>query len=225
VADVDLIPAEYVKLQLTRRLTRRLLIASVSVALIVGAMFLTLKLAASFERSNIARLDKEKQVSSRTKAEADGYRQRKLLAEKQLAELDELLGGDRLRLLLQAIDAAHNDSVWLDELRLLRRDPAAAVAIASPTGAAASALIVPPAQAVPGPGVAAAPPAGREQRVELIGHATNHTRVAEFMRALSSQPGIAEVRLLDTGLGSYNNTPVIDLTLLLLVDGNKGKPR
>ena len=45
------------------------------------------------------------------------------------------------------------------------------------------------------------------------------------MRSLSSQPGIAEVRLLDTGLGSYSNSPVINLTLMLLVDDKVRKPR
>jgi hypothetical protein len=69
------------------------------------------------------------------------------------------------------------------------------------------------------------PPAGIEQRVEIVGHATNHTRLAEFMRSLGSQPGIVEVRLLDTALGSYSGNPVIDLTLMLLVDEKAGKPR
>ena len=45
------------------------------------------------------------------------------------------------------------------------------------------------------------------------------------MRSLGSQPGIAEVRLLNTGLGSYRNSPVIDLTLMLLVDDKVRKSR
>jgi hypothetical protein len=224
VADVDLIPAAYSKAQLVRRRVRKFLIACVSIVVVVGAARLALNLLMSFEKLSIARLEKEGQISTRSKAEADNYRQQKLLAEKQLAELDELRGRDRLRLLLQAIDAAYNDSIWLDELRFFRRDHVPTGNMSSLPGGAHSGIIVVPSQNVT-VSVATPPPAGIEQRVEIVGHATNHTRLAEFMRSLSSQPGIAEVSLLDTGLGSYRNGPVIDLTLMLLVDDKAHKPR
>ena len=227
MADVDLIPADYSKAQLVRRRVRQLLIACVSVVVVVGVARLALNLVMSSEKLNIARLEKEGQLSARSKAEADNYRQQKLLAENQLAELDELRGRDRLKLLLQAIDAAYNDSVWLDELRFFRRDPVPSVPtgnMSSLPGGARSGIIVVPRQNVPVSG-AAPPSAGIEQRVEIVGHATNHTRLAEFMRSLSNQPGIADVRLLNTGLGSYGNSPVIDLTLMLLVDDKVPKPR
>jgi len=191
---------------------------------VIGVARLALNLVMSFERLNIARLEKESQISVQSKAEADVYRQQKVLAEKQLAELDELRGRDRLRLLLRAIDAAYSDSIWLDELRFFRRDHLPSGNMNTLPGGARSAIIVVPRENVPVPG-AAPPPAGIEQRVEIIGHATNHTRLAEFMRSLSSQPGIADVRLLDTGLGSYSNSPVIDVTLMLLVDDKALKPR
>ena len=223
MADVDLIPADYLNARLVQRRVRQLLIACVCVGVVVGAARLALNLAMSHEKLSLARLEKEGQVSARSKAEADNYRQQKLLAEKQLAELDELRGRDRLRLLLQAIDAAHSDSVWLDELRFFRLDLVANGKTSSLPGVRSDIIVV-PRQNVPVSG-APPPPAGIEQRVEIIGHATNHTRLAEFMRSLSSQPGIAEVRLLDTGLGSYANSPVINLTLLLLVDDKLRKPR
>ena len=224
MADVDLIPADYSKVQLVRRRVRQLLIACVSVVIVVGAVRLALSLVMSFESFSIARLETEGQILTRSKAEADGYRQQKLLAEKQLAELDELRGRDRLRSLLQAIDAAYSDSIWLDELHFFRRDQVATGNMSSLPGGAHSDIIVVPRQNVVASG-AAPPPTRMEQRVEIIGHATNHTRLAEFMRGLSSQPGITEVRLLDTGLGSYSNSPVIDFTLMLLVDDKAGKPR
>jgi Fimbrial assembly protein (PilN) len=224
VADVDLIPADYTKAQLVRRRVRQLLLACVSVVVIAGVARFALDLVTSSEKVNIARLEKEGQLSTRSKIEADNFRQQKLLAEKQLAELDELRGGDRLRLLLQAIDAAYSDSIWLDELRFFRRDPVPTGNTKSLPGGERSGIIVVPRQNVPVSG-AVAQPAEIEQRVEIIGHATNHTRLAEFMRRLGSQPGIAEVRLLDTGLGSYSNSPVINLTLMLLVDDKVRKPR
>jgi hypothetical protein len=77
---------------------------------------------------------------------------------------------------------------------------------------------------VPVPGAATSRPSV-EQRAEIVGHATDHTRLAEFMRSLSAQPGIADVRLLDTGLRTYTNTQVIDLNLTLLIDDRSGRPQ
>jgi hypothetical protein len=222
VADVDLIPADYSKKQLVRRRMRQLLIGGVAIVVVVGAVRLALSLAMSFENLSIARLTTEGQIATRSKAEADGYRQRTRLAEKQLAELDELRGRDRLRSLLQAIDAAYSDSIWLEELHFFRRDQVPAGNMSSLPGGAHSDIIVVPRQDVVAAG--SAPPSTRlEQRVEIIGHATNHSRLAEVMRRLSGQPGISEVRLQDTGLGSYRNVPVIDFTLMLLVDDKAGK--
>ena len=223
MADIDLIPADYAKLALVRRRMKPLLMALIALALVVGLARLALYLLVSFENANIAQLQKEGQISARTKAEADNFRQQKQLAEKQLAELDELRGRDRLRLLLRAIDAAYSDSIWLEQLRFFRRDLPTGD-LSSLPGGGRSGIIVVPKENIPTPGAAPAP-AGVEQRAEIIGHATNHTKLAEFMRGLGSQPGIAEVRLVDTGLGSYANMPVIDLTLMLLVDDKARRPQ
>lgn len=224
MADVDLIPADYAKVRRVERRVRQLLIACVVVVAVVGAVRLALSMAISFERLSIVRLEAEGQTITRSKAEADDYRRQKLLAEKQLAELDELRGRDRLRLLLQAIDAAYSDSIWFDELHFFRSDQVAAGRTSSLPGGAHSDIIVLPATSVVALGVASAP-TRMEQRAQIVGHAMNHTRLAEFMRGMSSQPGIIEVRLLDTGLGSYNSSPVVDVTLLLLVDDEAGKSR
>jgi hypothetical protein len=224
VADVDLIPADYTKAQLVRRRVKQLLIACVSAIVVVGVARIALSQAISFEKLSIARLEKEGQVSTRNKAEADKFRQQKLLAETQLAELDELRGRARLGLLLRAIDAAYSDRIWFDELRFFRPDPVATGNTTLLPRGGRSGIIVVPTQNGPASGLAA-PPARIEQRVALVGHATDHTRLAEFMRSLGSQPGIGEVRLLDTGLGSYGNSPVIDLTLMLLVDDKMRKLR
>jgi len=45
------------------------------------------------------------------------------------------------------------------------------------------------------------------------------------MRGLAKQPGIADVRLVATGLGSYASMPVIDLTLMLLIDDKVRGPQ
>lgn len=223
MADIDLIPADYAKLALARRRMKPLLMALIAVALAVGLARLALTLLVSFENANIAQLQKQAQISARTQAEADNFRQQKQLAEKQLAELDELRGRDRLRLLLRAIDAAYSDSIWLEQLRFFRRDLPTGDLSSLPGGGRSGIIVVPKAN-IPAAGAGPAP-AGVEQRAEIVGHATNHTKLAEFMRRLGGQPGIAEVRLVDTGLGSYANMPVIDMTLMLLVDDKARRPQ
>ena len=223
MADIDLIPADYAKRTRVRRRMKPLAMALVAVALVLGLARGALHLLISFENANIAQLQKENQIAARSKAEADNFRQQKQLAERQLAELDELRGRDRLSLLLRAIDAAYSDSVWVDQLRFFRRDPAVGETSSLPGGGRTGIIVVPKGN-VPVPGAAPAP-AGIEQRAEIVGHATSHTKLAEFMRGLGSQPGIAEVRLVDTGLGSYATVPVIDLTLVLLVDDKARRPQ
>jgi len=224
VADFNLIPADYSKAQFVRRCVSQLLIACVSVVVVVSVARLVLNQMMSSEKTNIARAEKEQQILAKSKAEADSYRQQILLAESKLAELDELRGRDRLSLLLQAIDAAYSDSIWFDELRFSQRDLVATGNISSLRGGARSDIIVGPKQ---NGSVASAgrPLATVGQRVAIIGHATNYTRLAEFMRSLGSQPGIAAVRLQDTSLGNYSNSTVINLTLMLLVDDKVRKPR
>lgn len=217
MADIDLIPADYAKRALVRRRVKPLLLALIVVALAVGLARLALYQLVSLENANVAQLQKEGQIVARSQAEADNFRQQKQLAEKQLAELDELRGRDRLKLLLRAVDAAYNDSIWLDQVRFFRRElPAGSTAL--PGGGRTGIIVAPKPGAAPAPAVV-------EQRAEIVGHAASHTRLAEYMRALGSQPGIAEVRLVDTGLGSYANVPVIDLTLMLLVDEKARRPQ
>ena len=223
MADIDLIPADYAKLALVRRRAKPLLIALVALALAVGVARLTLHLLVSSENASIVRLQNEGRISARSNAEADHFRQQKQMAEKQLAELHELRGQDRMGLLLRAIDAAYSDSIWLDQLRFFRRDLPTGDLNALP-GGARSGIIVVPKENIPAPGAGPAH-SGVEQRAEIVGHAASHTKLAEFMRGLGSQPGIVEVRLVDTGLGSYASTPVIDLTLMLLVDDKARRPQ
>jgi hypothetical protein len=216
VADIDLIPAAYLRRRLVERQVRRFLIVAIAMAALVGGARMALNRVTASETATVARLHRAVEIYSQTEAKADGYRQQRKMAETRLTQLDELRGRDRLKVLLQAVDTAYSPSIWLDELRYLRRENAAA----TPITAAGSTLLV-----VPKDNPAAAGRPNFEQRVEIVGHAIDHTRLAEFMRTLSTQPGIADVRLLDTGLRSYTNTQVIDLSLTLLIEDKPGAPQ
>lgn len=213
MADVDLIPGDYGKGRLVRRRVRQLAGACIAVAVVVGAARAAIGGAMALERSSITRLTKDGEMSARAKSEADAYRRQSVLAEKQLAELEVLRGGDRLRLLMQAIDNAWVEGIWMDEIRFSR--PAGGTSTALPAGGQTGILVVPK------PGAVA--PETPMQLVELVGHAANHTRLAEFMRSLGAQPGVAEVRLQDSSLGAHAGTPVVDLTLHLVLQQKAGR--
>jgi hypothetical protein len=219
VADIDLIPAAYLKRRLVERQVRRFLIVAIVMAALVGGARVALNRALASETATVARLQRAVEIYSQTEARADGFRLQRKIAETRLTQLDELRGRDRLKVLLQAVDTAYSPSIWLDELRYLRRENAPAAA--TPVTAAGSTLLVIPKDNP----AAAANRRNFEQRVEIVGHAIDHTRLADFMRTLSSQPGIADVRLLDTGLRSYTNTQVIDLSLTLLIEDRPGVPQ
>jgi hypothetical protein len=199
MAELDLIPADYAQRQNLRRRLRRFALALVLLACLLGLARSALHFLTSAEKIEVARLRGQEQLLAQTKAKVEDYRSRKLATEKQLTALDELRGRDRLRLFLKAVDAAFVENVWFDEMRYYRRD------------------IPAPAKNVPDP-AAAGRGADIEQRVEIVGHAINHATLAEFMRRLEGQPGIADVSLVDTRPRAYPNTIVIDLKLSLLID-------
>ena len=219
MADIDLIPAAYLKRQLAQRLVRRFLLAVITAAALVGGARVALNRVIESEKATVASLHRSVKIYEQTEAKADGFREQRKISETRLSQLDELRGRFRLRILLQAIDTAYNRNIWLDELRYVRRENMPAPK--PPAGGAVSTAPVPPKGNVPVPGAAASRPSV-EQRVEIVGHATDHTRLAEFMRNLSAQPGIANVLLLDTSLRAYGNTQVIDLSLTMLIDDKFG---
>jgi hypothetical protein len=199
MAELDLIPADYAQRQSLRRRLKRFSAALVVLACLLGLARSALHFLTSAEKSEVARLQGQEQILAQTKAKVEDYRGRKLATEKQLTALDELRGRDRLRLFLKAVDAAFVENVWFDEMRYHRRDiPAPAKNVRDPAATGKGADI--------------------EQRVEIVGHAINHATLAEFMRRLEGQPGIADVSLVDTRPRAYPNTIVIDLTLSLLID-------
>ena len=217
MATLDLIPADYAQRQLLRRRVRRFAAAVVSLACLVALARLTLHFLSSIEKGEVARLRIQEQLVTQGKTRMEEYRNRKLATQQQLIALDELRGRDRLRLFLKALDAAHVENVWLEEIKYYRRDNLAAGNPDSPPGIARAGILVVPEKSAPQPGTAGTGP-DVEQRVGITGQAANHATLAQFMRRLEGQPGIADVSLLDTSRRSYSNALLIEMKLSLLVD-------
>jgi Tfp pilus assembly protein PilN len=212
MADIDLIPKQYVLKRLLRRRLRGLVMTLLVLACALGAARAALWLAASHEQHEIARLRKNEVNAAQTKARMQDYVQQKTDAQQKLKTLAEARGRGRTDLLLGALDAAYLPGVWLDEIRFYRTG--------APQGVPAAASGASTAASPPAPGAASAntPVAtSAHQRVELVGHAVDHSRIANLMTRLSAQPSVSQVQLLDTTTRTYSTATIIDFRVALAV--------
>jgi hypothetical protein len=203
MSELDLIPRDYARKQLLRRRLRWAMAVFASLACLVVLTRSVLGVLVADERQQVSRLQAKKLLWQQSKAKTEEYTSQVLATEKQLSALDDLRGRDHLRLFLEALDAAYVEKVWFDEIKYYRRQTAN-------VAPAQKGAVVPAAQRM-------------EQRAGMTGHAMNHVTLAEFMRKLETQPGVAEVSLLDTSPRQYPHALVIDFKLALLIDQKRGK--
>ncbi len=211
MGEMDLIPGDFRQGLRKRRQLRLFVTACLAVLACIALGWAGLTWLIWRGQGELARLQQQESLSQQNKARATEYTQQKQLIESQLAALDELRGRDRVAAFLRAIDAAHGEGIWFDSMRFLRR--AGTSTLNNLPGATNSGLIVAPA--TPGSTTQATE---LGQGVDIVGHAFNHSLLADFMRKLGAQPGIADLRLIDTSLRNYTTTQVIDFSLTLQLD-------
>lgn len=199
-----MIPGDYRQGLFGRRLLRRFIVACVVVLCCIGLARMLLGYLIWRENVQVVHLEQQEQVIEQNKARTEEFRQQKQVTEQQLAALNKLRGRDRVALFLRSIDDVYIEGVWLDSLHFMRRNGTGTL---QAPGAVNSGIIVVPNGAVQSLQI--------NQGAEMIGHAMNHTRLAEFMRNLGKQPTVADLRLIDTGTRNYTNIQVVDFNLSL----------
>lgn len=204
-----MIPGDYRQGRSGRRLLRRFIVACVVVLCCIGLSRMLLGYLIWRENVQVVRLEQQEQVVEQNKARAEEFRQQKQVTEQQLAALNKLRGRDRVALFLRSIDNAYIEGVWLDSLHFMRRRGTGSL---QAPGAVNSGIIVVQK------GAETAESLQMNLGVEMIGHAMNHTRLAEFMRNLGKQSTVADLRLIDTGTRNYTNFQVVDFNLSLQLD-------
>jgi Tfp pilus assembly protein PilN len=207
MSEMDMIPGDYRQGRSDRRLLRRFIVACVVVLCCIGLTMMLLGYLIWRENVQVVRLEQQAQVIEQNKARTEKFRQQKQVTEQQLAALNKLRGRDRVAQFLRSIDNAYIEGVWLDSLHFMRRNGTGKL---QAPGAVNSGIIVVPN--------GAAQPLEIEQGAELIGHAMNHTKLAEFMRNLGNQAAVTDLRLIDTSTRSYTNIQVVDYKLSLQLD-------
>jgi hypothetical protein len=208
MSEFDLIPPDYVRGRMLKRRIKWSIVALASVAGLVALGWLGLHSLVSLENGEVVRLQEQGRLMALGKAKEEEVRQRSQAAAHQLEVLDELRGRDRVLMFIHAIDAAHVEGVWFDEIRFARR------AVGGPEAGKA-----------PDPKGRAEKPPEIEQVAEITGHAVTHSTLAEFMRALARQPGIAAMRLIDSGMSASGDLQAVGARISLRVDNKaRGRP-
>ncbi|MDO9393104.1 MAG: hypothetical protein Q7T42_03905 [Methylotenera sp.] len=205
MGNMDLIPEDYRQDMGLRRMVRNFIVACLVVVCGIGLAKAAFTYLIWRENAHVVRLEQQEQVSQQNKSKTEEYRQQKQVTEQQLAALTELHGNDRVTLFLHAIDNAYTEGVWFDSLRFMRRSSTGT--LDNVPGAANAGIIVAPDNAET--------PQSLEVNhgAEIIGHAINHSVLAEFMRKLGTETSVADLRLIDTGTRSYTTMQVVDFKL------------
>ena len=206
---MDLIPDDYRHHLDLRRAVRNFITACVVVLACIGLIKMLLTYLIWRENVQVVRLEQQENVLEQNKAKTETYRQQKQVTEQQLAALNELRGRDRVAIFLQAIDSAYAEGIWFDNLRFMRRSSTGT--LDNVPGAVNTGIIVVPANAETPQSLEV------DHGAEIVGHAVNHSMLAEFMRKLGTQASVADLRLIDTGTRNYTTMQVVDFNLALQV--------
>ncbi len=213
MSEFNLMPPDYVRGKMLRRRIKWSMVALAAVASLVALGWLGLRSLVSMENNEVARLKEQGRISALGKTKEEEVRQRAQATAHQLEVLDELRGRDRVLMFIKAIDAAHVEGVWFEEMRFSRRGAPGSIEAGGAAGKA------------PDPKGQAAKPPAIEQVAEIAGHAVNHSMLAEFMRSLARQPGIAAMHLIDSGMSTSGNIQAIGARISLRVDDQaRGRP-
>lgn len=209
MADIELIPADYTRARaLRQRLLRAALAIAVLVAAAVGARsWLAWRMAA--ERPLVKQLAAREATVLQQGQRLVALRAEKAAAVVRLEGLRTLQDGGAWLGLALAIDRAWTPKVWLAGMAQQRE-----LHFAAPAAA--------PAGVPPGAKVAEPPQPQVRNRFEIEGHGMDHSAVTEFMRAVASQPGLASVRLEETGLRRMGTIDVVDFRLSGVISAASG---
>lgn len=210
-----MIPGDYRQGRSGRFLLRRFIMACVVVLCCIGLARMLLGYLIWRENVQAVGLEQREQVVEKNKARTEEFRQQKQVTEQQLAALNKLRGRDRVALFLRSLDDAYIEGVWLDSLHFMRRHGTGTL---QAPGAANSGIIVVQK------GAETAESLQMNLGAEMVGHAMNHTRLAEFMRNLGKQSTVADLRLINTGTRNYTNIQVVDFNLSLQLNEKVQEP-
>lgn len=223
---VDLIPRDYRRSLRLRRWLRGFGCACAGVALLTGLARAGLAYLVGAEQAQLVEFRQFEAATGAHRAKLAELHKRRAAAERQVKALEILRGRAVIGELFFAIDTAMTGKVWFDELSFAREGE---VTEAKPEARESGYFILIP-QDKPAGAAQGGKPAGErawlaQQRAQIRGHALDHTALAEFINRLDGQPGIGQVRLVDTSARVYSSVQVVDFRLAASLGPRQGAPR
>ncbi len=225
---VDLIPLDYRRTRRLSRWLRSLCWACAVAAALVGAARLGLAHLVRAEHTELAALRRLQAITAAHRAKLADLQGRVSSAERQVKALATLRDPTVLGELFFAIDTATTGRVWFNEFSFTRNgEPVDARSVAREAGR----FIPVPASAGNAqggqPAAVTAAAGGRRawQRAQIHGQAPDHSTLAEFINRLGGQPGIAQVRLIDTSARSYPGRQIVEFELAAVLEPRPEAPR
>ena len=223
---VDLIPEDYRRSQRLRKWLRTFCWACAGVAVLIGVGRLGLAYLVRAEQARLEEARRVEAASGTQRARLAQLRARVDKAGQRLRALEILRGPAAIGELFYAVDAAMAGKVWFSEFGFAREGE---IAEARPQAQQVGYFILIPKEKPAGAARGAAGTAGQawrsKLRVQIRGQARDHSALAEFIQRFGGQPGIAEVRLVDTSARSYSNLKVVDFQLAAALGARPGAAR
>jgi Tfp pilus assembly protein PilN len=218
MADIDLIPQAYRDSLRTRRTLRNYLLVCVLLLGVVAALRGTLYYFSDTLQPEIARLKTKEALSVQQLAQLDQLRATKQKAETQWQILQGLRGKPIIDQLFGAVDKALPGSLWFDDLKYMREGQF--VDVKPETKNVGYFIVIPKDEKNP----AAGEQAWRVARhVEIHGQAADHKTLTGFIGNLSIQPGISNVKLMNTMPHEYGANQTTEFTVVATIDSGVPK--
>jgi hypothetical protein len=217
MADLNLIPPDYIWQQHVRRVLWLFLYGIGGLIVLVIAARIALGAASNYEKSRAERLRTGEVLMQEKKIEYEALADRKEQLQLRLDMLVQLQGGPPAREMFTVIDRAINDSVWFTKLGFLRADEEDEK---KPKGTPTGYFVVVPKE---GTEAAQEKPAENTGHINIRGMALGHSALAEFVDELVAQPQIKSVRVKNTSSRKYLQTSVIEYELIAVMISDKAK--
>ena len=214
MADIDMIPRSYREALRVDRTVRRFGAALAALVLLGGAAAGLMRWRVAHTEPLLAQMRSAASQATGDAALLAVLQARHASLEQSVAALEALRAAGTVGRLAGALDTALRADMWLTGLHYVRSEqliPAVAGQPAQPGD-----LLLQPAAA------AGAPETWRvTRRLDLSGAAFSYPALTEFLRAFSTQPGVAEVRLVDSSTPE-GEAAVIGFNMTALVGPSGG---
>jgi len=214
MADVNLIPADYIGQRHIRRVVKIFLYCLAALLLMLLAARIVLGLASNYENSRAEKLKNGEILLQEQKTQYDQLAARKDDLQVRLDMLDHLRGGPPAEQMFIVIDNAINESVWFTKLNFSRVEEEDK---SSRKDRSTGYFIVVPeekeATLQKGPWL-------NSGHINITGMALTHSALAEFVNLLVAQPQIKTVHVQNTHSRKYLETSVVEyeLTAVMISD-------